>query len=233
MPTVDFGRMDGDATFEDLLEAFAKVQKMLDYLMQGGLDSKNAREFGGWLVGLTELQARDKTVGMSTESTPADDIRFWAGDLKKGAPNFKVTESGILTAVAAVIMSAAGYPKVTLNQNSNLLQAFSDALNHVDFTPNAGTAPGLSWYVDGVLKAYFQTTTGGPLLTSFGSAGITLQPAEDLNLLITGGNIKVNGTPAFSGPVYYVKNVLPDGSGGYYGAYGTMNFSKGILTSVS
>lgn len=105
MPVVDFGGygMDGDATLEDLIEVVAKMQKSLDYLMQGGLDSKNMREVGGWLIGNTELQSRDKTVGMSTESTGADNIRFWAGDLKTGSPKFTVKESGTMLATDATI----------------------------------------------------------------------------------------------------------------------------------
>jgi hypothetical protein len=70
--------------------------------MNGYINSKNVFEVGGWRVNNTQLVSKDGDVGMSTEDTGADDIRLWAGDAKDGSPKFKVTKSGILTAVDGV-----------------------------------------------------------------------------------------------------------------------------------
>lgn len=230
MPIVSVERIDGDATLEQVIDAFAKLQKAFDYLMQGGLDSKNAKEFGGWLVGLTELQSRDKTVGMSTDHDDVDPIRFWAGDLKEGTPKFKVTEAGIMTAIAAIFMSAAGFPMVSMNLNNNLIQAFSDADNHVDISPTIGGSPGIGWIVAGVLTAYLNTTSAGPLLASFAGTPITFQSSSNINLSPS-GNLNINGSSGKTVSLSYVKNIIPDGFGGFTANNGTLTFTKGILTS--
>lgn len=186
-------------------------------------------EIGQWLVENDMIHADDGDVGLSTADDGADPIRIWAGDAKDAAPNFKVTRAGILTAVAAIFMSAAGYPKVSMNLNSNLIQAFSDANNHVDFSPQVGTAPGIAWVVAGALNAYLQSTSAGPLLTSFDTTSITLQPAENLNLLFNaGGNLRVNGANGQTASISYVKNVVAG-----VPSFGSLNFNRGILTSYT
>lgn len=83
-----------DATLDQLRQVVAQGFQEIFYQLSGFLNSKNVLEVGGWKVGDTELQAKTKTVGMSTAITGADDIRFWAGDVKTGSPPFYVTESG-------------------------------------------------------------------------------------------------------------------------------------------
>lgn len=85
-------------TLEQLTQIVAEMSQQLTYLLSGFLSSDNAKQFGGWQVGQTELQSKDKTVGMSTNKTGVDPIRFFAGDLITGSPAFKVTESGKLYA---------------------------------------------------------------------------------------------------------------------------------------
>lgn len=102
-------------TTEQLAQIVAQGFQEIFYQLSGFLNSQNAKEFGGWLVGSTELQSRDKRVGMSTEKTGIDDIRFWAGDLKDGSPKFKVTESGIASMVSAILSSVAAGERVVID----------------------------------------------------------------------------------------------------------------------
>ncbi len=89
---------DPEQRFEALVNTVGILIKNLSE-MNGYINSKNVLEVGGWLVNNTQLASKDNDVGMSTEDTGADDVRFWAGDAKDGSPKFKVTKSGILTAV--------------------------------------------------------------------------------------------------------------------------------------
>lgn len=103
MPIVDFGRIDSGASLAELIEEIAKMQKYLDFLLQGGLDSKNAREFGGYQVGPDYFRSKNGQVGLSSANTPGDDIRLWAGDSITGVPPFRVYESGKMVASNAEI----------------------------------------------------------------------------------------------------------------------------------
>lgn len=80
-----------------LQDAMIKMQRDLTYLL-GNLDYENMFAVGGWRVHPDRLQSKDGDVGMSTEDTGADDIRFWAGDVITGEPAFYVTKSGKLYA---------------------------------------------------------------------------------------------------------------------------------------
>lgn len=98
MPSPQLGGIGPGASYEDLLNYVIRLERKLDYVLQT-LDSDNIFEAGGWRVTPDQLASKDLDVGMSTEDTGGDDIRFWAGDVKDGAPKFKVTKSGLLTAV--------------------------------------------------------------------------------------------------------------------------------------
>lgn len=79
---------------EELRGIVARLIKEVQFLMDGNLSSTNAREFGGWRIGMLELMSKDKKVGMSTDEQGLDPIRFWAGDVITGQPVFYVTKSG-------------------------------------------------------------------------------------------------------------------------------------------
>lgn len=135
---------------QQLAQVVGALVQELSYLLSGFLSSENAREFGGWIVGKTELQSKDKMVGMSTEITGADDIRFWAGDLKTGAPNFAVTESGNIT-----LKTDVGYPRIEFNSLNNLLAAYSDADTYIAILPNySGSVPALVLVDAATTKAF-------------------------------------------------------------------------------
>ena len=61
---------------------------------------------GGWVVTSDAIKDAAGVVGLSSAVTGGDDIRFWAGDATPGSAEFRVTESGALTATSATITGA-------------------------------------------------------------------------------------------------------------------------------
>jgi hypothetical protein len=78
----------GDSTFAD-----AKFS-----VTSAGILKATSGTVGGWTLGADSLSASSGTVGMSSAVTAGDDIRFWAGDATPGSAEFRVTESGALSA---------------------------------------------------------------------------------------------------------------------------------------
>lgn len=137
------------ATLEQLTQIVAELSQQLTYLLSGFLGSQNILEAGGWRVGPTELQSKDKTVGMSTDKTGVDPVRFWAGDVKTGSPKFKVTESGETTLTEAIISSAETGDKVVLDSTG--LHTYVSGVERLTI----GTAP-----VQGVKAIVGRDSTG-------------------------------------------------------------------------
>lgn len=137
------------ATLEQLTQIVAEMSQQLTYLLSGFLGSQNAREFGGWQIGPTEMQSKDKTVGMSTEQTVLDDIRFWAGDVKTGSPKFVVRESGETSLTEAIISSAETGDKVVIDSTG--LHTYMSGVERITI----GTAP-----VEGVKAITFRDSAG-------------------------------------------------------------------------
>jgi hypothetical protein len=96
MPVPPFGSINEGASLADMINEFAKIQKQLNYIMDGGLDSTNAREFGGWLIDTDQLVSLNGLVGFSSADTGVDDIRMWAGNVNTSIAAYRVYESGHL-----------------------------------------------------------------------------------------------------------------------------------------
>lgn len=58
---------------------------------------------GGWTINATSITDTAGTVGLSSEVTGGDDIRFWAGNVTPASAPFRVTEAGSLVATSAII----------------------------------------------------------------------------------------------------------------------------------
>ncbi|KRE33296.1 hypothetical protein [Paenibacillus sp. Soil724D2] len=197
---------------QQLAQVVGALVQELSYLLSGFLSSDNAREFGGWIVGKTELQSKDKKVGMSTEKTVADDIRFWAGDFKTGAPNFAVTEAGKVT-----LKSETGYPRIEFNSANNLFAAYADADTYISLLPNySGSVPTLVLVDANTTKAFLnRAAVGGTTLGTFDGEPLNLQSS---------GSFKVDGNSGVSGTFYV--SATPGGPTNQ-----AVTFYKGIRTS--
>lgn len=114
IPIPTFTGLGPNPQFEDIVRKVNTLVNEIRQLMLG-MDSVNMFEVGGWLVTADQLASQDGDVGMSTEDTAADDIRFWAGDVKTGAPKFKVTKAGIATMIQMILQSAASGQRVVID----------------------------------------------------------------------------------------------------------------------
>lgn len=96
---------DPDQRFEALVNTVGILIKNLSEI-NGYMNSKNIFEVGGWQVTPNQIASKAGDVGMSTEATGADDVRFWAGGTDKTTAPFRVTEGGDITAEKGTITGA-------------------------------------------------------------------------------------------------------------------------------
>lgn len=182
----DFG---SDPKISDLVDYMAELKKSVDYILNGNLDSANAREFGGWRITNTELIAKSLAVGMSTEETYADDIRFWAGGAYREDANFRVAKSGRMVATGARIQSRkpGGYPNVVIDPDQELFGAYMSPSNYIVMKPYDGNIYGspVIHFSDGISTGKMYMAGGLGLMTD--ARTIYLQSQGGFIYLSTGG----------------------------------------------
>lgn len=223
MPTVGFGRLNADATHEELVERVAKLEKTLEYLFSG-LDTKNIREVSGWRVRPTELVSRDGDVGMSTEDTGGDDIRIFAGAPGGNKENalFIVRKSGKTT-----IRTASGFPRTEIDPQNNLIAAYSAPDSYVAIMPDYnGNIPTIVWVHNGETKAfvYRNPIIGGLNIGTFDGESMNFQPS---------GSLQINSNNGYTGTITYVKSVASDGQGNVIPFTGTITVNNGLITNAT
>lgn len=159
MPIVEFPVPSGSASIEELRQIVAIIAENAGYVLTGQLDTKNAREFSGWRIKPNVLVSKDNDVGMSTDDTGTDPVRFFAG------PNgdvwfFYVTKSGKLYATDAFITgriegsviigseiktSETTYPRVELSSVGNIFKALKSATDSMVINPDFSGSPTIIW----------------------------------------------------------------------------------------
>lgn len=87
----------GGSSPEELTDAVIGLNRTLEFQM-ANLDSDNVREIGGWRVGPTQLTSKDLDVGLSTDDSQLENIRFWAGSATNDSAPFRVYDSGRVVA---------------------------------------------------------------------------------------------------------------------------------------
>lgn len=96
---VDVG---GGASNQELTDALIALNRSLEWQFQN-LDSQNVREIGGWIVSNTDLMSRTLDVGMSTDSSLSENVRYWAGSMDRYNAPYRVYDSGRFVATDATI----------------------------------------------------------------------------------------------------------------------------------
>lgn len=166
----------------EVSEAFALLQKQFRFLQNKGIDSENAREIGGWLIDEESLSSTDGDVGMSTEDTTADDVRFFAGGVDKNTAPWRVSKSGKMVATGALIQSKDGtYPQVKMDPSGDLFGAYKDASNYIEIDADYLGSPVINIYQNGTLRGQIASATLNMLIAA----------TTDLRLESSAGDVTV------------------------------------------
>lgn len=193
MPVPDLGPLPGGLSgtpdtptlvkyVNSLADQVAELQKQLEYSLSGNLDSTNAREFGGWQIGMTDMQAKTGAVGFSSFETPADvdpsadDLRIWAGSANRESAPFRVYESGRMVAtdgefsgdITGATMNASTINGSTMNASTINASTMNAS------TVNASTINSASMFSSDITGG---TITGSVIKTDTGLEHIELVAA--------------------------------------------------------
>lgn len=222
------------------------VQQVVDYLIGyvrwfadfiNHIDTLNVEELDATVVNAGTLNANLVKIAAANglNSFTIDTNGIVANNGSVDTMKFDLA-TGLLTIVSALIQSAAGYPRVELNNSTNLIGAYQTANESIRIDP-AGTSgdPVISFYHGGNKMGSMQYLSPDILIfTANGVANIDL--SSGISLLLQATNdvrincsfLKINGFTGQNASVTYVKDVIAG-----VPSYGSMNFTNGILTSYT
>jgi hypothetical protein len=148
------------------------------------MDTENIFEVGGWRVTSERLASKDGEVGMSTEDTAADDVRFWAGDTNPDTAPFRIRKSGKGTLTGATFESSPGsYPNIKINVNDN------DAIT-VEFAP--WQYVGIGSFYGGTPSVHLVNGSGAAEVT-MSSGTMTVQTSGNMQIVSSGNTSVITG----------------------------------------
>lgn len=148
----------GSITANEIAASTITGDKVLTMDLTSKTITADTGTIGGWTLSTTALTASSGVVGISSAVTGGDDIRFWAGDATPGSAEFRVTESGALTATSATITGAitatSGTFTGTVNASAgtiggwtiNSTSIYTGTEDHAAYTTNSGD---ITIYSDG------------------------------------------------------------------------------------
>lgn len=240
-------------------ESLGELCQVLDFMLNGGLDTLNIHRLIADKIYAGTINANNVTItasngaysytfdgtGITANNGVIDTLRF---DLATGQ----------LTILSALIKSATGYPRLTLDPSTNTFSLEETATKSVSFFPNyLSTTPAMNFH-DGSVDAYiaylsssgkfamFSGTSGVEveISTSGLSGDVSLRPVDNVNVprwsklinefsgndLQTDLNAKAN---AFSGSTTSVSVVTSVDFGGSTYTTNNLNFTNGVLTSIT
>jgi hypothetical protein len=180
-----FNRPIGNESVSELADMVAKLQKQMEFIMNGNIADKNIREVGGWLADGDRFVSIDGDVGMSTAYTGGDDVRFWAGSTIMELAPFRVLNSGKAYLTGAEISSSGSYPKVTMDPSGALFGAYTSATEYVEIRSQHYS----SGYVTPLIEFGY---AGNPAFMYYNAAGFGLSVASDININANGDLVKLS-----------------------------------------
>lgn len=221
MPLGDFGRtVSSNMTLPELLNEFAKVQKLLDYLLNGGLDTLNVLELSADVIntgilnaGLVKVHAN--LSGSAFITIDGNGIRINDGtqDTFVADIDGNVTLKGVINALGGqiggftidltklsgpgiieggIIRTAESGTRVELNSVGNIFAAYKDNNNYIAVDPDATGSPTMILETPNA-KAFIAPIDGAGV-TSFNSTvgGLSFNAQDGhLDLKAAGGGYKV------------------------------------------
>lgn len=218
------------------------VQQVVDYLIGyvrwfsdfiNHIDTLNVEELDAAVVNTGILNANLVKIAAANglKSLTIDTNGIVANNGSVDTMKFDLA-TGLLTIVSALIQSSTGYPRVELNNSTNLLAAYLTANDAIRVVPNfSGGNPAIYFTTGGSTVAYLQdfgTVVG--LITPFGGKDVQLGSGKALYLSANNGiemtcaGIRINGNIGASGTVY--ASATPGGV-----ANVPITFTNGIRTT--
>lgn len=206
-----FGQLTGKESLAELIDMVAKLQKQVEYMMTGNLNSKNVREIGGYLVSDDSLMSKSGNVGISSTESAIDDVRIWAGSDQQGNAPFRVTKSGKMVATnghfegeieASTVTGSmvqtnkpGTYPRAVMDNSKNLYGAYKDANNYVEMiaTENNSLSPAFKFVANGRVAYVTYDSSKDQLQISTDGGGVFIgsQPGTPTITLELAANVTV------------------------------------------
>lgn len=308
-----------------LQDTLIKQERDLRYYLNM-VDSQNIQEVGGWRATPDQLASKDGDVGMSTEDTPADDVRLWAGSTNKNTAPWRVTEAGKMfatgvtirvdlnsgkyiqidangmriyngsintfeadangevtakaitlrndltggayiqidtngivinngsfntfvadddgkvTATAITLQTAAGYPKVLMDPNGNLLGAYYDANNYIKLEPDDTGIPAYQVFAGGSLRFYMNYEAITSTFALISTQKLLITAALDIEFDVSPSYLYINNwgtlrnkdtSETLQQALDTKQNTITGASGSFTTVDGkTVTVSNGIITSI-
>lgn len=248
MPEVRINVLTPEMNLEQVMNEVAKLQKILRYLLNGQIDFENIRA--------RSIKAENIEVGTIT----ADEIAantITADKMNVSQLSAITANMGHLTAgkiTGGIIETAAAYPKVIMDPATNVFTIFYDADTYITLEPDYLTGFPVMQFKDGLHEfyvGYFPNNgvfaIGNPL------DGADVQINSGGSIQLNGSDVKVpdwsniinkvtsqtlqgalNGkAPAFTGLNTSVSVVTSVDFTGETVTTSTLNFTNGVLTSIT
>lgn len=235
MSSINLPQLSGEETPEELIQIVARLQKDLNWLLQGRLSSINIRELTADKIKTGVLDA-----GLVTVRADLDGGAYIQMDSAGGLvindgtkDTFHADINGLVTMIGALIQSAEGYPRVEINSGNNLIGAYKDALHSLNILNLSGPdVPAIRYWDQEAGKLaylYFDVTVFGLLMLA----------QSDINISSVGGTVYINNNDVI-GTLDSLQTQINGKANSFSGYTGnvtagtsTMHFTNGILTSVT
>ncbi|ASS66210.1 hypothetical protein [Paenibacillus sp. RUD330] len=196
MGQITFARPSGTESVAELADMVAKMQKTVEFIVNGNLSTSNVREISGWMVDPDRFYAADGDVGISTAEEGEDPVRFWAGATVPEMAPWRVTKSGKGVATGMLIKSADDYPMVVMDPLEKLFGAYRAADQSITMETNNASFTGapVLLFTDGSNIAPVVFDSGGLQIATAHPIGITLVA----NTLDLQGNVNIGSFTSLS-----------------------------------
>lgn len=221
MPIPDTQGVPPFAEFEDLKRKINEIVQKYNNLLVN-LDSLNVVSLTADHIDTGTLDAALVTIKSLLNAGAYIQIDGTGMKIFDGTKNTFIADiTGLVTMTGALIQSAAGFPKVTINSANNLVGAYADSDTYVAFIPVFNSVPAFVLVDNGTTKGFINrgSAAAGTTLGTFDTEPLNLQAS---------GPLQIGGVNGYNGSITYVKNVVSGAA-----QFGTINVTKGIITSVS